>query len=215
MSTYKNKYIKYKQKYLNIQKGGTHDEIIHWPDDYTKIILNDFYEIVMDNGTKEIINNINKKNRDYATDQNKQYGEGHHKYHDMITSGIVNIPARADSLQLSNGKNESAYTLRDFHNGFELKHIRSNNLNDPVNLNDQKKSNESDQIIHEQNKSNDSDQIIHKQNKLLEKLQDRIKKLEEKQNMLEHSLNNHYHILPTSGIKHFEELHPYYNKKID
>jgi len=48
-----------------------------------------------------------------------------------------------------------------------------------------------------------------------QKIREQIIKLEEKQIELEKKLNNHYHILSTSGIKEFEELHPYYNKKIN
>lgn len=49
----------------------------------------------------------------------------------------------------------------------------------------------------------------------MEKVQEQIKDLEKKQKQLEDKLNNHYHVLPTSGIKYFEDSHPYYNKKID
>jgi len=46
-------------------------------------------------------------------------------------------------------------------------------------------------------------------------IENQIKELEKKYNELENKLENHYHILPTSGIKIFEKMHPYYNKKID
>lgn len=44
---------------------------------------------------------------------------------------------------------------------------------------------------------------------------EQIENLKEKINKIDNKLENHYHILPTSGIKQFEEAHPYFNKKID
>ncbi len=49
----------------------------------------------------------------------------------------------------------------------------------------------------------------------IENLQEQIIQLEIKQKELESKLENHYHILPTSGMKNFEQSHPYYNKKLD
>ena len=37
-----------------------------------------------------------------------------------------------------------------------------------------------------------------------------IERLEEKLNNVKHELNNHYHELPTTGMRLFESKHPYY-----
>lgn len=47
------------------------------------------------------------------------------------------------------------------------------------------------------------------------KLEQQIKELEKKYDQLKNSLDNHYHVLPTSGMKEFEQTHPYYNKKLN
>ena len=67
-------------------------------------------------------------------------------------------------------------------------------------------SNENQNQNQNQNKPKDSE---------IENLQEQIKQLENKQKELESKLENHYHILPTSGMKSFEQAHPYYNKKLD
>ncbi len=41
-------------------------------------------------------------------------------------------------------------------------------------------------------------------------IEKKIKMLEERLNTLEKNLKQHYHILPTSGAKGFEEAHPYF-----
>ncbi len=48
-----------------------------------------------------------------------------------------------------------------------------------------------------------------------DKILQHIKQLEDRLNQLDNKLENHYHILPTSGMKNFEQSHPYYNRKLD
>jgi len=43
----------------------------------------------------------------------------------------------------------------------------------------------------------------------------RINNLEKQIAVIEKRLTNHYHILPTSGMKDFEDSHPYYNRKLN
>ncbi len=64
-------------------------------------------------------------------------------------------------------------------------------------------------------KVNLNENLDMQKNNEIENLQKQIKQLENKQKELESKLENHYHILPTSGMKSFEQSHPYYNKKLD
>ena len=64
-------------------------------------------------------------------------------------------------------------------------------------------------------KVNLNENLDMQKNSEIENLQEQIKQLENKQKELESKLENHYHILPTSGMKSFEQAHPYYNKKLD
>ncbi len=64
-------------------------------------------------------------------------------------------------------------------------------------------------------KVNSNENLDMQKNNEIERLKEQIRELQYKQKQLESKLENHYHVLPTSGMKSFEQVHPYYNKKLD
>lgn len=192
--SYEQKYIKYKLKYFKLlleskseQKGGI-IEIIAWPYQAYKIKPGDILQIDYF-GTYENLNDWN-----YPILLTHPIG----KVFESDEKNLVLKDLKA-STKGENGKDvepleEYTFNAYEYPKGIFFRKI---NLSDNKNL----------------NITNENSNITNKND--IENLQEQIKQLENKQKELESKLENHYHILPTSGMKSFEQSHPYYNKKLD
>ncbi len=198
--SYEQKYIKYKLKYFKLlleskleQKGGVL-EFIDWPREAEKIKQGDILQIEKF-GDNERLNKWN-----YPILLTQPIGE-------VLKSEQLGLQPSTKILILKdlkprtkgeNGKdveplNEYTFYASEYPRGVLFKKLNF----DDKNLN----------ITNENSNINNKNDI--------ENLQEQIKQLENKQKELESKLENHYHILPTSGMKSFEQAHPYYNKKLD
>ncbi len=205
------KYLKYKIKYLKLslnlknQKGSgdvpTNNQILEWPRDYKLIDAGaNFYQvenfIPTDKFAKNDLKNVSTldahpKGQIEFVDENKLY---------LVNIKVDNIPW--PGWDRNNLLHEYDFTKEYFSKLF-LKKIISTDNNDKYNLPlEQKELINSNKMDNENINSND-------------KILQHIKQLEDRLNQLDNKLENHYHILPTSGMKNFEQSHPYYNRKLD
>ncbi len=209
--SYELKYVKYKLKYLKLllnskfeQKGGVL-EIIEWPKDFNKIKKGDILEI-NDYGT---YNNLNKMN--YPILMTHPVGEVFDVNKESILLLYLKPTTKGEDGQEVEPLAEHRFYASYYPKGIFFKKINvEKEKNDPTegpkvnpNLNPTVGPSVNPNIL---TNSNDKD---------IERIKEQIRELEVKQKQLENKLNNHYHIMPTSGMKEFEEAHPYYNRKID
>lgn len=217
--SYEQKYIKYKIKYLKLnllQKtklyGGSNN-IISWPSEYKKINQGDYVEIVIDEKSKPDLENKSSSSKSNLT-----------------TKGKVRRISD-ENIELYDNKSETLYNKNEFKNGINLKKIDIISLDEQINLLEKKSSRELgsnkehfETLKKRLNELNSNKEQIYALEKRLNELssdkglnsnKEQIENLKEKINKIDNKLENHYHILPTSGIKQFEEAHPYFNKKID
>ena len=153
---YKQKYIKYKLKYLKLS-------LINWPEQNYLIKKDDILEVIVDDVTKEIIDRIeNEHIKNYGADK------GYSPYK-LTTSGIVRYN-NEKSIELYSDDGETVFNSKDFPNGITFKKIDviQNNLD-------------------------------------INKIREQIIELEKKFKQLENNLDNHYHEVPTTGIRYFNE----------
>lgn len=155
------------------------------------IIINwpeDYEKIKKDDELEMIIDETTKEN---LTKKKNKLSNIDTRYGngDFVTKGKVR-KSNNNTIELYNDDddNETLYDAKDFPQGVKFKK-NGQNIEDP-------------------------NQFI-KNNHEITKIKEQIIELEKKFNQLENKLDNHYHILPTSGMKQFENSHPYYNKKID
>lgn len=198
--SYESKYIKYKLKYLKLclQMGGV-EEIINWPEDYKKINQGDFLVVVKDDNFNKSFQDMKNKRiyQSQVIDDNK-----------YITKGKARQITK-DHIELYGDGAETIFYFNEFPSG-----IRFERKNENQNEKQEEKS-EGNENKEEKQQEVSNQKLNTEESSNLEKIQKQIKELEKRQNELERKLDNHYHVLPTSGMKQFEELHPYYNKKID
>jgi hypothetical protein len=225
--SYKSKYLKYKLKYLklnlSLQKGGT-TEHIEWPKDLKKIKIDDELKFISYKEFLELGNNDYTRLKSFL----KKNPTG--KVSSISEQNILVVFNRDDITRINFSLNQFPYGIVFEKN---IPDTQKNNTNDQVipldNTNDQvipldKKNdqvipldNTNDQVI-PLDKKNDQVIPLDKKNDQvipLDLKEVRIIKLEAKIAEIEKRLTNHYHILPTSGMKDFEESHPYFNKKIN
>lgn len=203
--SYESKYIKYKLKYLKLclQMGGV-EEIINWPEDYKKINQNDFLVVVEDDNFNKSFQDMKNKRKEL----NQAQVNDDNRY---ITKGKARQITK-NQIELYNNDAETIFYFNEFPSG-----IRFERKNENQNEKQEEKSegNNANQNKEEKQQELSNQKPNTEESSNLEKIQKQIKELEKRQNELERKLDNHYHVLPTSGMKQFEELHPYYNEKID
>jgi len=198
---YESKYLKYKLKYLklylSLQKGGFKEEI-KWPQDLGKIKEGDKLKIIN-------IYQYHYKVRD---------GDYNTRLQSLLKTKPTCIVYSVTPQEILLGFNidteyrisEAKFTLDEFPQGllFEKDIPDTENLaNEQVVPNN---PNKNQAIPYDQK----NDQVIP-----YNPIEYRINNLEKQIAVIEKRLTNHYHILPTSGMKDFEDSHPYYNRKLN
>lgn len=204
--SYERKYLKYKVKYLKLHLlekqqnliGGSFDEVI-LPMDNDKIKIGDVLEINQNKESENCINLSNDENNKIFS-RNVFVKKGRVieiSSNELINGYKSNINNSQDDIVYDknagitledDNKNKTTYYYNNFtHNGLKEAQIPFFKIND------------------ENNKFEKEFLVIKEQIGILEK----------KINNIEYKLDNHYHNMPTSGMKQFEKSHPYYGKKID
>ena len=184
--SYLQKYLKYKLKYLKLNLVQMEKTKIGGLD----IIINwpeEYEKIKKDDELEMIIDETTKENLTNIKNKLSNIDPIYGKG-DFVTKGKVRESNNNNTIELYNDDDETLYHAEDFPQGVKFKK-NGQNIEDP-------------------------NQFI-KNNHEITKIKEQIIELEKKFNQLENKLDNHYHILPTSGMKQFENLHPYYNKKIN
>jgi len=198
--SYENKYLKYKLKYLklslSLQKGGRKEQI-NWPMDFKRIDVDNKLEFISFTTTTSIEDNAS----DYKKKLNTLLSKN--PIGKVTSVSDKEIVIKLDKI--TDNLTEVRFNITDFPLGIKFKKdIPDTENNKVVRFNPDK----NDQVIGFN--PNKNDQVIG-----FNPNEFRIMKLETKIAEIEKRLTNHYHILPTSGMKDFEESHPYYNKKIN
>jgi len=198
--SYENKYLKYKLKYLklslSLQKGGRKEQI-YWPMDFKKIDVGNKLQFISFTTNTYIEDNSNDyKKKLYTLLSKKPIGK------------VTSVSDKEIVIQLDkiiDNITEVRFNITDFPLGIDFEKDIPDTENDQVVGFNPDKNN---QVVGF-NPDKNNQVIGFNPNEF------KIMKLETKIAEIEKRLTNHYHILPTSGMKDFEESHPYYNKKIN
>jgi hypothetical protein len=197
---FEKKYLKYKLKYLELKLIGGGNTYI-WPDDYKKLekleqLQSRKFKIKsFDNVKKlEYINtNTNSINNEISTNK--------------LINSICNI-FRVDNEILNlinvsvNQSPHSPYNITNIVYKDKLNKIRLEEIDSDINT---------DNKNEEKNYNVNTNITDRKENlKLKNNLELEINKLKERLEKLENEFENHYHDMPTTGIRQFKNQHPYY-----
>lgn len=192
-----NKYLKYKNKYIELKKqiaGVSYlvgKEKLSFPKDWKKINY----------GDKILINNVSytKKNNDSDVDI-KNLIDCRASVLEIYDKGLY-----LDKIYKTIGKNAGKPFFEGDLNLTKNLHINTDNYDDLI---------IEFQIDEDKNESNN--EFINEKNidnvELINMLKEKISNLESKIEKLESNLKNHYHDVPTTGMKLYDEQHPYFRK---
>jgi hypothetical protein len=183
---YKSKYFKYKNKYLKLRQLIQKGGGYSWPTDYNKLNIGDKIKII----DTKLSSDETQKESILKLIRNK------------YIATVTKTNSEQLILKLENQDiDKEEFTFYKEKGGFTFDIIQTNG--DESKIKEETKNNKIESKIKEETKNNKIE-IVEE----IEKINNRI-------NGLENKLDNHYHVLPTSGIKQFEQSHPYYGKKLD
>lgn len=115
-----------------------------------------------------------------------------------------------NNVNINNEPYNDVIVLKPPNNGVSLRFYRKIPVDVEKNNTSNKENKNEKNITKEQNTT----EINSIEEKITELKKEHLH-LQNKISYLEKKFENHYHIMPTSGVKNFEEKHPYFNEKID
>lgn len=200
---YKKKYLTYKIKYLkqklNTQSGGSEEDIsLVLPKDISKIIPKKFN--VSEKSNPFIINRfVVNNNKELETILNEKLkNKTAHIWFETKTDIYLTLnDEELRKISYTDDKNESI--------NIEVYNLFRENKIDKLYITINKK------YINEEYDLDDNTNLLEKEDPN-KKIQLQINLLKEELDKLKNEFSNHYHDIPTTGMRQFEQSHPFYKK---